>query len=190
MRNSTYLLLGLALSLRLTQAQSITAGLKGGLNVSRLSFGQPTDPVVDNTWSPTFHLGGFLRKAVSEQTSVRIELLYSIKGCRFTQVSGDGYVRLQYLSLPVLLDLQVTKKLAVEVGPEFSYLLRQANFLYNNKFDLGIDAGLRYSVNPLMDVGLRYNYGLSGVAKLDFGSGLSPVRNQALQVSFAYKLLK
>ena len=119
-----------------------------------------------------------------------MELLYSIKGCRFTQVWGDGYVRLQYLSLPVLLDLQVTKKLALEVGPEFSYLLHRPNFLYNNRFDLGLDAGLRYAINAVMAVGLRYNYGLSGVAKLDFGRGLSPVRNQALQVSLSYRLTR
>ena len=192
MYRSTYLIIVFILTVNFSQAQTITYGIKGGLNLARLSFGQQTnDPVFENTWSPSFHLGGFIRKSIGEQGGIRAELLYSTKGCRFEQLSGDGYLRLHYLSLPVLLDFQVTNKVALEVGPEFNYLISTAQSFYNNPFDLGLDAGLRYRFTQAIEIGLRYSYGLSSVATLNLASGKggsTPVRNQALQLSLAYNL--
>ncbi|GAB4006672.1 porin family protein [Spirosoma migulaei] len=192
MYRSTTLLIFFVLGISCAHAQTFTYGIKGGLNLARLSFGQLTnDPVFDNTWSPSFHLGGFVRKAIGGQGGIRAEVLYSTKGGRFERVSGDGYVRLHYLSLPVLVDFRVARKLAFEVGPELNYLISTPQSLYNNPVDVGIDAGLRYSFTTAFELGLRYNYGLASVATLNLVSGnggSTPVRNQALQVSLAYSL--
>ena len=192
MYRSTTLLIFFVLGVSFAQAQTFTYGVKGGLNLARLSFGQLTnDPVFDNTWSPSFHLGGFVRKAIGKQGGIRAELLYSTKGAYFEQQSGNNYLRLHYLSLPVLVDFRVARKLVFEVGPELNYLISTPQSLYNNPFDVGLDAGLRYQVTAAFELGLRYNYGLASVATLNLASGKggsTPVRNQALQVSLAYSL--
>ena len=170
-------------------AQPITGGVKAGFNLAKLSVGGPqTDPVVSNTWTPSFHVGGFVRKSLGDGAALQTELLYSDKGCRFQQLTGVGYLRLHYLSLPVLLNLRVVRKVMVEVGPEFSYLLNSGRGLYDNRFDLGIDLGLRYDLTKTVGLGIRYNYGLSTVTKLDFVSGSNQLRNRVLQASLTYSL--
>ena len=171
------------------QAQTIIGGVKTGFNLARLSVsGSQTDPVVSNTWIPSFQAGVFVRKSFGGGAALQAELLYSGKGARFRQVPGLGDVRLDYLSLPVLLNFQVVKKIAFEIGPEFSCLLNSGKGLFDKRFDLGIDVGLRYDFTKAVGLGIRYNYGVSTVTAINFASGTNQLRNQGFQASLAYSL--
>lgn len=175
-------------TLTFTWAQTITGGVKVGFNSTKLSVsGYQVDPIVSNRRIPSFHIGGFIRKSFGGGAALQTELLYSGKGCQFEQLTGKD-LRLHYLSLPVLLNLQVVKKVTLEIGPEFNYLLNSGRGLYDNRFDLCIDAGLRYDFSKVVGVGVRYNYGLSNVSTFNFASGSNQLRNQGLQASLTCSL--
>lgn len=177
----------LVFTLATAGAQSITGGIKVGYNLTRLGVsGQLTDPVVNNDWVSSFHLGGFLRKSIGTKGALQVELLYSRKGARFERTNpGDDHLRLDYLNLPVLLNFRLAKKIMFEVGPEFGYLLGSERRVYS-KFDLGLDAGLRYDLSRTISLGTRYSYGLASLTTFQFVTGSNVLRNQALQVSLAY----
>ena len=88
----------------------------------------------------------------------------------------------------MLLNLRVVKKLVLEVGPEFNYLLNSGRGLYDNRFDLGIDVGLRYDLSQKVGLGVRHGFGVSNVTPLNFGTGSNQLRNQLFQASLNYRL--
>lgn len=62
-----------------------------------------------------FHIGGFLHKPPSAEVAIQVELLYSEKGGKGRQSTGDNAIQFRYLSLPVLLNLQLVDDLVLEV---------------------------------------------------------------------------
>ncbi len=71
-------------------AQRYKGGLRAGLNVSALTapLGQETDQI--DILFPGFHFGGYGRMSVSNSFRLQLELLYSIRGGKFTNLNNDG----------------------------------------------------------------------------------------------------
>lgn len=178
------------------QAQKLKYGVKGGVNVSDFSlrtnsFGQG----FKNLWKPAIlsHIGGYLEKPLSKKLSVQTELLYSINGSNASLFKAYAH----YLSIPLLLNLNIDKRLVLEMGPQLSFVhkARKSMLLMNSRTDFGITAGCRVNLNPSVNVGLRYIQGLAPLSNwltTDDGNGNAKVLrdfySRNLQLSVAYQL--
>ena len=84
---------------------------------------------------------------------------------------------LNYLQLPVLLDVFITEKLSASIGPEVSYMLSakiksesgsttEIDW-YDKKFELSGMAGMQYAITPHFTLGLRYSHAITPCSKLE-----------------------
>ncbi|MEO9871972.1 porin family protein [Ekhidna sp.] len=159
-------------------AQNFRSGIKGGFNYSSLYV----DDVEDRKIRPGFHIGVFGQTPLGEATALQTELLYTTAGNRTTYNSGpfDGEVdfNLNYLQLPVLLNFKVADILEIHAGG-YAALLLGANTSSEGDFgssfqeldrdnfeslDFGVAAGVGVNLSALQ-IGLRYNLGLTEIAK-------------------------
>ena len=152
----------------------IKFGYKAGMNFSN------TMKTIDNDNSVlhSFNTGVFSNFYLSPQCFFNIELLYSVKGYNGIIIrTGTSANGLNYLSLPVLIGWKADKRIEFLLGSEFSYLTKAVKKNKNDKstvtnfyqkFDVGIDAGVRYSISKKVKVEGRYNYGLCKVKRQFF----------------------
>lgn len=153
-----------------------------------------------------FHAGVFADIPLSARFALQPELLYSRQGFNVGGNANLGNVSLHYLSLPVLVKLNLTDGLSVLVGPQVSYLANARlgvlsnlfSLSYNGafqKFDASLVGGLQYQLPGGLTLGGRYVYGLSNINK-DFNLGgdkgrslndYLTLRNTNIQVSVGYK---
>lgn len=169
----------LTTSLDNTAFAQARAGVKAGLNVSNLYI----DDLDDENARYGFNVGLFGQVLASETFAIQPELLYSTKGSKaFYEGIVDQSVKynLNYLDLPVLAVFKLGEAAEIHVGPYASYLLN-ANISYEGdiasgddeidkdnlkSFDYGLVGGFGLNFGAVQ-VGARYNYGLSKIAKSD-----------------------
>lgn len=132
----------------------------------------------------------------SDLISFHPELLYSQKGFRYE--NGSNYIqsRLSYIDLPLLLRVKADG-LFFEAGPQVGFLAgakNESNFPGlvsgsntstdgTRKVDIGYIAGVGYQLPQGLEIGIRYNGGISDVAD---PSGSSKIRNSVFQFQVGY----
>jgi hypothetical protein len=179
-------------------------GVKGGLNLTNMYV----DDVEDENMKLGFNLGLFAKLPVTRGFSIQPEVLYSVKGSKITydlNILGSNEYRfnLNYVEVPVLAVINVTRALNIHAGGYGAYLaqanikrveddapndqiadLNEDNF---NRFDYGLVGGLGIDVSSVT-IGARYNYGLREVGKADnFGSqALKNSKNSAISLYIGF----
>ncbi|QIX61714.1 PorT family protein [Hymenobacter sp. BT18] len=212
MKKLLFTLLGALLTLSAAQAQ---VGIKGGLNAAVLD-GQDINQKTDYQF--TYHAGLFYVYNVVGPLSIRPELLYSVQGSEFKNAQEDYATKLQYVNLPILLDLKISK-LHLQAGPQFGLLLTaqeagtvvtgydfttspptptgygkvsgQVKDKYNDK-DFSLCAGLELELVAGLRVGGRFNAGLTDIADYKDVRSANDARlkNRVIQAYAAFQLGK
>jgi opacity protein-like surface antigen len=181
-------------------------GVKGGFNMSNLYQGDADD----NNILYGFNAGLYATLPISDFIAIQPEILYTTKGAELEYnnafASGDAKFKLNYIEVPLLVRVNITKNFNVHAGGYASYLVSSkvkgtGDFEFDedvdtddlNKFDAGIAAGVGVDFNPI-SIGLRYNYGLTKVGKdrtdalgNSFNT-LGDAKNSNLTVYLSYKL--
>lgn len=128
--------------------QNLSIGLKGGGNISRMSFEEPS---FDNKYKFGPSLGISFSYQLNSYIAVESDLIYSIKGTRHiantfvgTTKSNDEYdYSLDYISVPLLakfyLPTESSLRPYAELGTSF-------NFLMNNKREFIPDPNLTHTM--------------------------------------------
>ncbi|WP_264551697.1 porin family protein [Flavobacterium sp. N2038] len=179
-------------------------GVKGGLNMSNLYQNNADDENV----LYGFNAGVYATLPISDFIAFQPEILFTTKGAKLEYdnafVSGSGKFKLNYIEVPLLVRVNITKNFNVQAGGYASYLVSSKvsgdgdfNFDENidtddlNKFDAGLAAGIGVDFNPI-SIGLRYNYGLTTVGKERTVAGTSytfpDAKNSNLSLYLSYKL--
>lgn len=155
-------------------------GVKGGVNFSNMY----TEDVDDNNVLTSFNAGLYASIPLTSSIAIQPEFLFSRKGAELAYdnafVTGKAKFKLNYIEVPVLVKVNLTKNFNIHAGPYFAYLIDGQvtnetdggtfNFEDNfdnddfNKFDYGVSAGLGFDFESI-GIGARYNYGLSTVGK-------------------------
>lgn len=160
-------------------AQEKKYGLKLGLNVSNIyGYDKSFDSRVGG------HFGLILRNRISENISIQPELLYSTQGVTEETDNVDITMKLDYLNLPLMFQFHTNQNFALEVGPQFGYLLNaeikgeQGDNSESvdikddcNKLDLGLNLGVQYETESGFIVHARYNLGISNIFEDDNEDG-------------------
>jgi len=170
------------------QDKGIGLGLKAGLNFSNV-----TNASSINSSSQTgFHVGAFLAPASKAILGYRTELIYSRQGYNYATNSTSGSVNLDYILLPQMLVINITKFVQLQVGMQVAFLLNAkadssgSSFSgnpygklldYYNKFDYGAAGGIEVHPFKGLLIGARYNISFGDLYK-------TPASNASVQPSF------
>lgn len=179
-------------------------GIKGGFNMSNLY----TDDADDENILYGFNAGVYATLPISDFIAIQPEILFTTKGAELEYnnaiASGTGKFKLNYIEVPLLVRVNITKNFNVHAGGYASYLVSSKvsgdgdfNFEEDidpddlNKFDAGLSAGIGVDFNPV-SIGLRYNYGLTTIGKERTIAGTTytfpDAKNSNLTVYLSYKL--
>ncbi|WP_291118199.1 porin family protein [Flavobacterium sp. UBA6135] len=128
-----------------SNAQEVSYGVKGGLNLSNLA-----GDIEDAKSLFGAHVGAFAEIKITDKFSVQPELLFSMQGAKqeYTYFeSFDGFsitetekstLKLGYLNLPVMAKYYVNDKFSLEAGPQIGFLLSAKvdyEYTYRETFD-------------------------------------------------------
>ncbi|WP_337964782.1 porin family protein [uncultured Flavobacterium sp.] len=179
-------------------------GVKGGFNMSNLYQNDAND---DNVLYG-FNAGVYATLPISDFVAIQPEILFTTKGAELDYnnvfASGNAKFRLNYIEVPLLVRVNITKNFNVHAGGYASYLVdskvtgegdvvfdQQIDTEDLNKFDAGLSAGVGVDFNPI-SIGLRYNYGLTTVGKERTFAGTTytfpDAKNSNLTLYLSYKL--
>ncbi|SFC85984.1 porin family protein [Flavobacterium phragmitis] len=180
-------------------------GVKGGFNMSNLT---KDDNVDDNNILYGFNAGLYATLPISDFVAIQPEILFTTKGTEYEYNnafgSGNTKFKLNYIEVPLLVRVNVTKNFNIHAGGYASYLVSSkvtgsGSIDFNEdidtddlaKFDAGVSAGIGVDFNPI-SIGLRYNYGLTTVGKERTIAGTTytfpDAKNSNLTLYLSYKL--
>ncbi|OXA85479.1 porin family protein [Flavobacterium hercynium] len=188
------------------QDENVTTefGVKGGFNMSNLYQNDADDENV----LYGFNAGVYATLPISDFIAIQPELLFTTKGAELEYdnafASGNAKFKLNYIELPLLVRVNITKNFNVHAGGYASYLVSSKvtgsgsiDFSEDidtddlNKFDAGLSAGVGVDFNPI-SVGVRYNYGLTTVGKERTFAGTTytapDAKNSNLSLYLSYRL--
>ena len=108
-------------------SNSIHLGVKAGLNYSNIYDSKNDEYDANGKFGVA--AGGFLAIPIGRFLGIQPEVLYSQKGYKQSgSVLGSSYDFTRtshYLDIPLLVSIKPTSVLTFQLGPQFSYLMRQ-----------------------------------------------------------------
>ena len=155
-------------------------GVKAGLNMTSMSNDMSFEPGFG--MGVGFRVGGFLNMRWGQRTENSLpgtglwgfqpEIMYSNQAVK----TDAGDIKMNFISVPLLVKVYPTTALSIEVGPELSYLISTSPSTMAmdgaeisvgdcKGLNMGITAGLAYDLEMGLTVGARYTYGLTEMAK-------------------------
>jgi hypothetical protein len=153
-------------------SQGLNFGIKGGASINKL-----TGKSFKDEFSFGYHVGAFATLKLGDKLGIQPEVLfnqinidtasnYSAVSPNFNRVKE---VQLKYLTIPVLLNYNVSNLLALQVGPQFGILMEQDKTLLQNgqeafkKGDFSMVGGLQLKLLKFRVYG-RYVVGLNDIS--------------------------
>ena len=165
------------LFLPLMGQDGFNAGLKAGWTYAQFQDLNESVTRLSSEPKSYYHIGGYLDAGLTDDLWLGTELLFSVKGGNMFYIrpgsSGEDkvQVRLNYLSIPVLLKYKVGPILLVG-GPGFNFQFDErvededrtvseiAEEVWDQDFELTAIGGLEVNLGRIR-LGARYNYGLT-----------------------------
>ncbi len=165
---------------------SITIQPKIGMNIADLTKEDDSDVRIG------LAVGAEAEYQATDLFSVSAGVLYSMQGCKGSEDGVKATIKLDYINIPILANVYVTKGLAVKLGiqPGFNINAKakaeangvsaEADIDDVKTLDFSIPVGVSYEYqNFVLDA--RYNWGLTKVAK-DIDD-----KNSVFQITLGYK---
>jgi hypothetical protein len=165
-------------------------GIKAGANITRIDGKSFKDE-----FKYGYHLGGFAEIGLGRSFSLQPEILYNQYSTTIDSSFSHVYqgvinspqrsVKLNYLSLPILLNYKVIGPLSIQAGPQFGVLIDQSKTVLENggeafkNGDFSMLAGAVIKLNNLRVTG-RYAVGLNNINDID---DQNKWKNQTIQLS-------
>ena len=187
----------MAIALLTMQAASaqFRLGAKAGANLVKVEGSSFKDE-----FRYGYHLGGFAEIGVVKKLTIQPEVLFSqysmTLDSSFKSVyenvlnSEQTHVKLNYLSIPILLNYRLLGPIYLQAGPSFSILMNHDKNLLQNggdafrRGDLSMLAGAEIQIMKLRITG-RYAIGLSNINDID---NQDKWTNQGFQLSLGLAL--
>jgi hypothetical protein len=171
-------------------------GFKGGTNITKVDGYSFKDK-----FNYGYHIGGFAEIGLGEKIGIQPEVLFNQYATTLDSnynniydnvfTSGQSKVKLNYLSVPVLLNYKLIGNfLSLQAGPQFSILMKQDKSLLQNgaeafkKGDFSMLGGVQLKLSAIRISG-RYAIGLNNIN--DIGNK-DEWKSQGFQVSLGLAL--
>jgi hypothetical protein len=188
------LVLAIALS-TFTFAQGFHVGLKGGVNMYKME-----GKSFNEEFKHSYNAGLFAEINFSKKVGIQPEIIWNQTqtqtSTRFKDIYNDGVgelkgVTLNYLSIPLLLNVSPSRLVTFQAGPQFGVLInKDQNLLQNGKNafksgDLSMLGGLQFNLGGFK-LGGRYTVGLTNINDID---NQDKWKNQGFQLYAGFRLL-
>jgi len=174
-------------------AQGVHLGIKAGANLFKMNGESFSDE-----YQFAYNVGAFAQVNFTPNIGIQPELLFNQTnyrtGTQFSSIYPNGVSdvkgKLNYLTVPVLLNIRPIPLLSILVGPQFGILLNQDQHLVANtrdafkKGDFSMVGGAQLNLASLM-VGARYVIGLNDIN--DVGTEHS-WKNQGWQLYAGFRI--
>ena len=183
-------------------AQKLKFGLLGGLDIVNI-YMTPLEPrQIGQPYGNmrAFNINCFVSYKNKGFWGFSIEPGFIQKGGTQGAQQRDR-LELNYLQIPTLAHLYIFQKLYLSIGPEFSYMI-SAKFIsfytdftaniysdYKDKIELSGLAGVNYKITQWIDLGLRYNHGISPLRKVPLYGDKFKILGQAKMYNQYYQLV-
>jgi len=151
-------------------------GVKAGLNFARVT--KASNINAENATG--FHAGIFLAPASSGVLGFRSELIFSRQGYDFRNNTTTGSVKLDYLLLPQLMQINITKYVSLQLGGQMAFLL-------SAKADSSQATTGNPQVDDVIDLFNRFDYGVAGGVEIHPFKGLLVGARMNLSLGNLYK---
>lgn len=173
-RNVPFLLIMLFLA-QVSFAQ-FGLGIKAGANITKIDGKSFKDE-----FRYGYHLGAYANIGLGGRFSIQPEVLFnqyntrtdsSFKSIYQNAFSGNNSIKLNYLSIPILLNYKLGSLLSLQAGPQFGVLMDRNRSLLQNgkdafdKGDLSLLGGAQVGLGKLKLTG-RYFVGLNNINDID-----------------------
>jgi hypothetical protein len=149
-------------------------GLKGGINFANVTKVSS----INNNTNTGFAAGLFIAPRSKGIFGYRSELIYSRQGYNFDTNTNTGNINLDYILLPQLTTINITRFFQIQLGAQMAFLINskasESNSSttgygklmdYYNRFDYGLAGGLEIHPFKGLLVGARYNLSLGDLYK-------------------------
>lgn len=190
MKTKIFLLLTAIVVTQLASAQ-FNLGVKAGANITKVD-GQ----AFRDEFKYGYHLGGFAEIGLGKKLMLQPEVLFNQYQTRVDSsfssiyehaldVSNYRDVKLNYLSIPLILNYRLGNVLSLQAGPQFGILLDQEKNLLENgeeafsSGDFSMLGGAQINISKLRVTG-RYVVGLNNISDIDDSDKW---KNQGFQLS-------
>ena len=190
-----FLFLSAALLFSFASMAQFHLGAKAGANISKVQGHSFNDQ-----FKYGYHLGGFMEIPISKKLTIQPEVLFN----QYSTVLDSSYkniyegvfnaenanIKLNYLSIPLLLEYKMANFFRLQAGPQFGVLIDQDRTLLQNggdafrRGDLSMLAGAELQIMKLRITG-RYAIGLSNINDID---NQDKWTNQGFQLSLGLAL--
>ena len=177
---------------KFTVAQSLHFGLKAGTNLQKID-GIP----FNDKFTFGYQAGAFATIGITSKFGIQPEVLFSSVSAdtatQFSTVYGFKQVdkvKLNYLDIPVLLNIKAATFLTIQAGPQFSVLLDKNKSLLKNgeaafkEGNVGAAAGLQFNFTKIKIYG-RY---VAGLNNLNDVNNSDKWKSRNIQVGVGFKI--
>lgn len=181
----------IAISMAVNAQAGFRLGAKAGLNMS-----QVVGTSFNDGFYYSYHLGGFAEIDFNKLIGIQPELLWnqsttqSASGISSINLNPNQNVTLNYLSIPILLRVNLGSMLTLNAGPQFSILMNKNDNLLQNgqkafaSGDFGMVGGATLNLKTFRIYG-RYVVGLKDIHEI---SQQDKWTNQQIQLGIGLKL--
>ena len=173
-------------------AQNFHVGLKAGANLQKID-GIP----FKDKFTFGYHAGAYASIGITSKIGIQPEVLFSSVNAdtasQFSTVYGFKQldkIKLNYLDIPILLNIKVAPFLTVQAGPQFSMLLDKNISLLKNgetafkKGNISAVAGLQFN---LIKIKIYARY-VAGLRNLNNVNSSNEWKNQNIQVGIGFNI--
>ncbi len=195
MKTKIYVLIACVFFAQAAMAQ-INFGIKGGVNLTKVD-----GKAFKDEFKYGYHLGGFAEIGLGKRWSIQPEVLFNQYKTRVDTTFKNIYqnaanfstykdVKLDYLSIPILLNYKLANIFSLQAGPQFGILMSQdKNLLQEGKEafkngDFSLLGGAQINISKLRLSG-RYVVGLNNISEI---SDQNKWKNQGWQLSVGLAL--
>ena len=172
MKRITMLVMGAVTSLFFMGVNGqTTLGVKGGVSIADVS---------DNGYKPRvgFHAGVYANRMFNKHFAFQPEVLFSGEGQKYTYNNLEHTWVLNYIQIPLMLQVYPIKELYLEAGPQVGLLVSARDKItgQNNKPDIkanfataqfSIATGIGFRLVDRASIYGRYSFGLTDIMSYD-----------------------
>lgn len=172
------------------KAQDVTFGVKGGLNIAKLTS------VDDTKVRPSVYIGGLVNIAFNESLSIQPELLYSGQGDKYDVNNVTVTDKVNYITLPVMMQYRIVPEFYLEAGGQLGLLVASKTKMakvtvdvkdQTSSADFGLGFGVGYQFPIGLGIGARYMFGLTNTYKDNSGTfNGTNAKNSVAQIGVFY----
>lgn len=175
-------------------AQGFSVGIKAGANVNKL-----TGKSFNEQFTYGYHVGAFAQIKLGKRLELQPEVVFNQvnidTSSQFSQLykinsSTISNIKLNYLSIPLILNYKLSKGFSIQAGPQYGILLDQhKDLLQNGKSafkdgDFSLLAGMQIKFASFRIYG-RYVVGLNNINDID---NKDKWKNQSIQLGVGFAI--